>query len=44
MEPRRVIPMQDVEFLPPKEIKEKKVRPHRITKIVRKKYAYEDKN
>ena len=44
MEPRVTLPKQEVEFLPLKEIKEKKVRPHRVTKIVRKKYAFEDKN
>ena len=44
MQPRRVVPGFAVEFEPDREVKEKKRRPHRNTSIIRKKYAYEDKN
>ena len=42
MEPKREIPMTFVPMKPPKEIKTKQVFPHRSTKVIRKKYAFED--
>ena len=44
MEPKREIPMHMVPMKPDKPILEKQVRPHRNTKVIRKKYAFEDKN
>ena len=44
MEPKITIPEHEVVFKPMKEIKEKKRKVHRATQIIRKKYAFEDKN
>ena len=44
MEPKITIPEQEVVFKPLNEIKEKKRKFHRSTAVIRKKYAFEDKN
>ena len=44
MEPKIVIPAVQAELVPLRPVMEKKVRPHRNTSIIRKKYAFEDKN
>ena len=44
MEPKIHIPVTEVTTKPMRPIREKKVRPDRITKVLRKKYTFEDKN
>ena len=44
MEPEMIVESVPFEELPPREIKEKKVKINRTTKIIRKKYAFEDKH
>ena len=44
MEPKIHIPVTEVTNKPMRPIREKKVRPDRITKVIRKKYTFEDKN
>ena len=44
MEPKIEIPYTIVEPKPDRPIRDKKVRPHRYTSIIRKKYATEDEH
>lgn len=44
MEPRRVTPTTPVEYKPDRPIKEKRRIPHKLTKAIRHKFAFEDKN